>query len=326
MTAIHPTTRPALRRSGSPLAGASIGIVPINWNNADLPDLTPFVPSDVVLDEIARLGFEGTQTGVGYPAGEALRTELARRGLRLAEVYAALPCTVDGPAPDALAIGRAKLAELVAADGDVLIAALGLSPEREPHAGRAGDPSTPRLTDEGWSRLASLVETLARDARAAGRRLAYHQHAGTFVELPEELERLVAELDAASGHEPSAAGICLDVGHYTVGGGDPVAALRRFGPRVTHVHLKDVDPIPLAGLRDGSIGGFLDALRARIYTELGSGVVDVAGILSMLAEREYAGWIMVEQDTTWNPPSESAAISRRVLDYAVRRAGARRAR
>ena len=323
MTAIHVAARPALRRQPDPLAGASIGIVPINWNNADLPDLTPFVPSDVVLDEIARLGFEGTQTGVGYPAGEALRAELARRGLRLAEVYAALPCTVDGPAPDALEIGRAKLRELVAADGEVLIAALGLSPEREPHAGRASDPATPRLTDEGWRRLALLVDTLARDARDAGRRLAYHQHAGTFVERPEELDRLVAELDALAGTAPSPAGICLDVGHYTVGGGDPVAALRQFGARVTHVHLKDVDPVPLAALRDGSIGGFLDALRARIYTELGSGVVDVAGILSVLAAREYAGWIMVEQDTTWNPPSESAGMSRRVLDYAIRHVGTR---
>jgi hypothetical protein len=47
---------------------ASIGIVPILWNNADLPNLVPAVPADHVLDEIARLGFEGTQTGTGYPS------------------------------------------------------------------------------------------------------------------------------------------------------------------------------------------------------------------------------------------------------------------
>jgi hypothetical protein len=67
---------------------ASIGIVPILWNNADLPNL---VPADHVLDEIARLGFEGTQTGTGYPSGPAVVAALRARDLRLAEVYAALP-------------------------------------------------------------------------------------------------------------------------------------------------------------------------------------------------------------------------------------------
>ncbi len=321
MTATQTATRATqgwLRRSGGPLDGASIGIVPITWNNGDLPDLAPPVPADFVLDEIARLGFEGTQTGVGYPAGEQLAAELAGRGLRLAEIYAALPCTQDGPTADALAVGRARLAELVAAKGEVLVAALDLSPAREPWAGRATSPGAPRLTDGGWHALAQVIETLAREAEAAGCRLAYHQHAGTFVERPEELDRLVAELDAVAAPAPSATGICLDVGHFTVGGGDPVAALRRYGERVVHVHLKDVDPEVLAGLQEGSIRGFLAALRARIYTELGGGVLDVPGVLEQLAARRYHGWIMLEQDTTWNPASESAAIGRRVLAYAMR--------
>lgn len=40
--------------------------------------------------------------------------------------------------------------------------------------------------------------------------------------------------------------------------------------------------------------------------------------MSVLAERDCAGWMMVEQDTTWTPPSEAMAIARRVLDYAIR--------
>ena len=74
------------RRGGS-LEDVRIGTVPILWNNADLPDLGPVVPADVVLDEIARLGYEGTQTGVGFPAGAELARALAQRNLRLAEVY-----------------------------------------------------------------------------------------------------------------------------------------------------------------------------------------------------------------------------------------------
>jgi len=294
------------------LAAAPIGIVPIVWNNADLSDLPPPIPADIVLDEIARLGYAGTQTGIGYPSGPTLAEALERRGLRLAEVYAALPCTADGPGDDALLIGRGKLRELRAAGGDVLVAALALSPGRIELAGRAANAGGPALRRDGWHRLAEILDTLGGEATDAGCRVAFHQHAGTFVESPAELDHL---LDATN---PVRVGICLDVGHYLVGGGDPVTALHRYGSRVTHVHLKDVSGAVLADMRAGRIGGFLDALRARIFTEAGSGMLDLPGVLAALASRRYDGWIMSEQDTTWNPPSESAAISRRVIAYSIR--------
>lgn len=295
------------------LADVRIGTVPILWNNADLPEISPFVPADVVLDEIARLGYAGTQTGVGFPTGAALREALRSRNLALAEVYAAIPASIDGPDPDAADVLGTALDTLDAGDGDVLIAALALSAGRAERAGRATEPGTPRLTDDGWRRLADLLHGAAQSALARGRRLAFHPHAGTYVETPDEVERLAGETDAGL------VGVCLDVGHYLVGGGDPSAAVGRFAERITHVHLKDVAPEPLAGLRGGAVVGFLEALRARIFVELGAGVVDLDAILDALADRGYAGWLMLEQDTTWRPPSESAAISRRVLDYAIRR-------
>jgi sugar phosphate isomerase/epimerase len=79
-----------------------------------------------------------------------------------------------------------------------------------------------------------------------------------------------------------------------------------------------VDPDVLQQLRSGATPGFLDALRARIFTELGSGVLDVLGVVRELARANYSGWLMCEQDTTWRPPAESAAISRAVLGYAIR--------
>ena len=184
-------------------------------------------------------------------------------------------------------------------------------------AGRANEPGTPRFSDDAWDGLAALLHTLADETIGAGHRLAFHPHAATFVETPEEVDRLVAMTDG------SRVGICLDVGHYLVGGGDPVEAIRRLGPRVTHVHLKDVDPDVLGGLRDGGLGGFRDAVRSRLFTELGAGVLDLDGVIAALAERDYDGWLMVEQDSGWGPPSESAAIGRRILAEALRREGSR---
>lgn len=297
------------------LAGCPVGVVPIVWNNADLTDLGPFVPVPVVLDEIARLGYDGCQTGVGFPAGDELRSELGRRGLRLAEVYATLPTRAAGPLPGALEAGRERLTLLHEAGGEVLVAAADLAPERESRAGRASDPATPRLSDDGLAALARILETLAGEATAGGHRLAFHPHAGTFVETPDEVARLAAASD------PDLVGFCLDVGHYAVGGGDPVAAIRSLGRRVRHVHLKDVAPEPLERLRAGRTSGFLAALRDRLFTELGAGLLDLDGVLGALAAIDYDGWLMIEQDTTWRPPSESAAIGRAVLAHAIGRQG-----
>ena len=305
--------RRRLRVVDGPLAMSPIGTVPILWNNVDIEELRLGTDASTILDEIARTGYDGTQLGIGFPEGDALRTALTERDLRLAEVYASLPATTDGPSEDALDLALERLRLLVAGGGDVLCVALDLSPGRIEAAGRADDPSTTRLTAAGWSRLVGVLQDLGRATLDAGARLAFHPHAGTFVETPEEVARLMAATD------PGLVPLCLDVGHWLVGGGDPVAAIDAFGERVTHVHLKDVDREVLGRLRDGELGGFTAAIRSRLFTELGSGILDLDGFLDALAAYSYRGWLMVEQDSGWPPPSESAAIGRRVLAAALRR-------
>jgi inosose dehydratase len=318
ITAERPDLRLTLRRPTDALPNASIGLVPILWNNVDLAELRLDTDASTILDEVARIGFEGTQLGLGFPEGADLRSALDDRGLRLAEVYLSLPSSVDGPAPLAMAIARERLRLLHEGGGDVLCVALGLSPDREGRAGRADDPATPRFSEAGWRALGGLVDDIAAIARDAGHRTAFHPHAGTFVETPAEVERLVAATD------PALVGVCLDVAHYMVGGGDPVRAMTELGDRVSHVHLKDVDGAILDGLRAGRLAGFGEAIRARLFTELGAGVLDLDGVIGALASRGYGGWLMVEQDSGWGPPSESAAISRHVLAAALRRAGSPR--
>jgi inosose dehydratase len=299
-----------------PLADASIGAVPILWNNVDLSDLRDGTDAEAILDDIARTGYDGCQLGLGFAEGEALRATLAARELRLAEVYASIPATVDGPTTEALAEVRERLRLLIAGGGEVFCIALDGSPDRNETAGHATDVDTPRLTDTGWDALVALLRSVAAETRAAGARIAFHPHAGTFVETPDEVERLARAIPAEE------LPLCLDVGHYLVGGGDPVEALRRYGERVSHVHLKDVDPNVLARLRRREIAGFGDAVRQRLFTELGSGALDLDAVLAVLAGRRYDGWLMVEQDSGWPPPAESAAIGRRVLAAAIRRLAA----
>ena len=174
------------------------------------------------------------------------------------------------------------------------------------------------MTDEGFRRLAALLETLGREAADLGHPLAFHNHVGTYVETPAEVDRLFAMSD------PAVVGSCMDVGHYLLGGGDPVAMLARYGDRVRHVHLKDVDGGVKAAMGTGDVDGFLAGLRGRVFTEVGSGLLDVRGVLETLDGADYGGWVMVEQDTTWRAPSESAAMSRAVVDHLLREIAAGR--
>ena len=47
--------------------------------------------------------------------------------------------------------------------------------------------------------------------------------------------------------------------------------------------------------------------------EVGSGCLDVPGLLQELRAIDYDGWLMVEQDSTWLSPLDSARQSRTYL-------------
>lgn len=292
------------------LADAPLGCVPIVWNNADLFDLAPETAGETVMDEIARIGFAGTQHGRGFPEGEVLAAALARRGLRFAELYSALEATPEGLARNAADIARRDLGRLKAAGGEVLVVAVHGGPEREPWSGRVAD-GAPRWPDAAFDELAELLRELA-GAAPDGAGVAFHPHTATWVEDPQEVAMLAERLPGTG------AGLCLDVGHYLVGGGDPVEAIGRYGDLVTHVHVKDVDPDVLRRLRTGELDSFAAAVRERIFTEAGNGALDLEGVLRALDRIGYAGWLMVEQDSSWLPPAEAAAIGKRVVEYARR--------
>jgi inosose dehydratase len=292
----------------------SIGCVPIVWNNVDLPDLGPPVPYEVVLAELARLGFEGTQFGRGFPEGAELREALAQRPVRLAEVYVSLPVTDTGLGSGAWDVMRDGLDRLLAAGGEVLCVAVDGSAERDALAARI-DESAPRWPDAAFTELASLLDRAA-DSAPKDVRVVFHPHVASWVEAPGEVDALAKRLHGTS------AGLCLDVGHYLVGGGDPVEAIRRHGPLIRHVHAKDVDPAVLARMRSGELSGMWPAIRERIFTELGNGALDLHGVVEALDGIGYDGWIMVEQDSSWLPPAEAAEIGGKALRAALAEIGA----
>ena len=244
----------------------------------------------------------------GDPAGWP--PALAAERLRPAEVYLAVAGDEDGPSPAAAGAVGERVAYAIQCGADVLVVASDGHPARDAVAGRAG--RGPALTATGWHRLVEIITVIERTAGDRGLRVAFHPHAGTWVETPAEIDRLFTAAPTLA--------LCLDTGHHLVGGGDPSETIAAFADRLAHVHLKDVDPFVLRRLRDGDGDGdgLAGAVGMRLFAPLGSGLLDLAGVIQALTTARYRGWLMVEQDTTWEPPVEAAAISRRVLEWACR--------
>jgi Sugar phosphate isomerases/epimerases len=198
---------------------------------------------------------------------------------------------------------------LAAAESDALVVLSddnATAPDRTARAGRIRPEDG--LSPIEWDRFAARVEGVARAiADAAGLRVAFHHHCAGYVETMAEIDALMSRTD------PSLVGLCLDTGHLTMGGGDPMAALAAYGDRVHHVHFKDCDESVLATVRTDGLD-YPTAIRRGVFCELGRGMVPFASVLDALRRREYCGWIVVEQDVQpgLGTPAESA---RRNRDY-----------
>ena len=104
--------------------------------------------------------------------------------------------------------------------------------------------------------------------------------------------------------------ICLDTGHLTLGGADPVDIAERRADRVGLVHLKDVRLDVAARLGAGDLG-LMAAVQAGLFAPLGDGDVPVAEVIIALERHGYDGLYVLEQDvaiTGGEPPAGEGPV------------------
>jgi inosose dehydratase len=289
---------------------------PCSWGVLEFEGEAAYAPAGYaqVLDEIRKTGYVGTELGDwGFMPTDPdrLRAEIAARELSLIGAFVPVPL-VNPDAHDAGSETAIRTARLLrdAADANAFIVLADDNasvPEREQHAGRI----TPEmgLNDEQWVTFAAGANRIARDVReATGLRTVFHPHCGGYVETPAEIAALMARTD------PSLVGLCFDTGHTLYGGGDPLAVFEEHAARVWHVHFKDCD-LEVARRARAQGLGYLAAVRARLFSELGTGGVDFPAIVAALNRHAYQGWVVVEQDVFpgHGSPLESAARNRQYL-------------
>jgi inosose dehydratase len=290
-----------------------VGNAPCSWGILEFERQAVAAPYGTVLDEIRDTGYAGTEIGDwGFMPTDPgqLRNEVAKRGLQLVGAFVPVPLA-NSSAHDAGVATAVRTASLMrdagASDAFIVLSDDNASvDEREQNAGRI--TAAHGLSSSGWATFAAGAEQVARAVRDEARlRTVFHPHCGGYVETPTEIDELMRRTDR------SLLGLVLDTGHVMYGGGDPLHVLDRHAERVWHVHFKDCDPGAARDARAKGLG-YLAAVRAQLFCELGRGAVDFAAVVSALRHR-YDGWIVVEQDVFpgYGTPKDSAQRNRDYL-------------
>jgi inosose dehydratase len=289
-----------------------VGTSPDSWG-VWFPDNEQQIPWPRFLDEVVEAGYDAIELGpLGYLPTKAavLRSELESRGLHLAGGFVFGDLAGVG-GWEAFRDEVSRLCDLLGASGaDQLVLIPTLYTDLF-----TGELVAPReLDEEGWERLAETCQEIAAYGRANGLTAVFHPHAESPIEYDYQIDRLMRMTD------PDLLGLCLDVGHHAYCGGDAVTAVRTYGSRIRHLHLKSVDPI-LADLVRRERRPFATAVQDGVFTELSRGVVDFVALRDALAEVGYRGWGIVEQDmfpASFDKPLPIATRNRqylRSIDY-----------
>ncbi|MCW2916106.1 MAG: Myo-inosose-2 dehydratase [Actinomycetia bacterium] len=261
---------------------------PISWGVCEVPGWGHQLTADRVLAEMRELGLAATEFGPdGFlPAEPGKRTELLET-YGLAAVGGFVPVVLHDPAHDPLPEIDRALDSFGSAGCLVLAAATGLD----------GYDGRPVLDALAWTTLLANLDAIMAHAEDRGVRATLHPHVGTVIERRDEVHRVL---------DGSRIPLCLDTGHLLIGGTDPLDLARTAAGRIAHAHLKDVDAELARRVQIGELT-YTEAVGAGMYRPLGTGDIDIAGIVRTLESAGYQGWYVMEQDTILQAEPEPGA-------------------
>jgi inosose dehydratase len=163
-------------------------------------------------------------------------------------------------------------------------------------------PKDRPITKDEWTRMGKLLTEIGKRCNDLGVKLGYHNHMGNLGEKPEEVDAVLAASD------PKAVTFELDIAHYTQGGGDPVAAVKKYADRLGFLHFKDV----VATSTDK---------RPYKFVELGQGKVNVTGVVDALKSVGFRGWGIIELDAVPDPaktPAQCLQINKTYIENTLK--------
>ncbi|WP_338560105.1 myo-inosose-2 dehydratase [Erwinia sp. E_sp_B04_7] len=289
-----------------------LAIAPIGWTNDDMPELGAENTFQQTVSEMALAGFTGSEVGSKYPRDPAvLKPMLESRGLQICNAWFST-FFANGD--------KAKTIDEFINHRDFLHAmgakVIGCSEQSKSIQGTtlAVLEEKPYFTDEEWQLTAEGYNELAKLAAEKGMQVCLHHHMGTAIQTTEEIDRFMA----ATNEDVY---LLFDTGHAYYSEGSQaamLAILKKYLPRINHVHLKDVRDEVVAQVRSQKLS-FLDGVKKGTFTVPGDGVIDFMPVFKILDEAGYKGWMVVEaeQDPALANPYEYAVKARKYIrEYA----------
>ena len=164
------------------------------------------------------------------------------------------------------------------------------------------DPNAWEIFAQGANNIAYAVK------ETYGLQTVFHHHCAGYVETPDEIHKLLEYTDK------QLVGLCLDTGHYSYGGGNPIEALTQYRDRIWHIHLKDFN-IKVAEKARLNQWDYFTSVQNGIFCKLGEGSVDFKRFIDELKVHDYSGWAVVEQDVLpgMGNPKQCAQSNREYL-------------
>ena len=255
---------------------------PVSWGVIEIPDWGYQMPADRVLKEASSLGLPAVEAGPEglLPADPAEVSDLLA-GYGLGLVGGFVPAVLHDPVrrDEELALVERRAEFFAAAGADVVVLAA--------MSGSESFGELVEIDDDSWRELFESLKSVEEICDLHGIVVSLHHHYGTVVERDDQLKRFL---------EGSEMGLCLDTGHLSIGRSDPIEIAELAGPRVNHVHLKDVDLEVAGRLADRELS-FKEAAQKNAFRPLGDGNVDVNGVVDRLEGSGYSGWYVLEQDS-----------------------------
>jgi len=284
------------------LATSKIGLVPLNWEFTD-------DRKEEVVAKFEEYGFLGIQVSEKHANSSEYRTLFKAHSIAPAELYIAIKCDTESISGNSDEETKRQIDSAKTGGVEMIVFAVDGDAVRDQVAANAHQG--PALTPKALTELAEHINKWTEYSNSLGLRASFHPHAATYIETPEETAALFAHLDESVG-------LCLDVGHWLVGGGDPVTAVKEYGSRITHLHVKDVDESVLAKLKAGAYDGMETAVvKHKLFAPAGSGTLELVGFFTELQRVGFKGWLMSEQDSAWEPSEEKSLESYRNIESAL---------
>ncbi len=283
-----------------------LSIAPIAWTNDDLPELGGHISFEQCIEEMSEAGFTGSEIGNKYPRDpEVLKPALEKRGLEISSAWFSTFFSENGRSEETIDKYVEQMRFLKAMGARVVnICECG-------HCVQMGTGyvfDRPEYSNDQWQNVAEGLNMIGEIARDNEMINAYHYHMGTMVQNLEEIDRIMELTDSALVY------LLVDTGHAHYAGDDPLSIVRKYGPRIRNVHLKDIRQEILDIVHSEKMS-FLDSVKAGVFTVPGDGCIDFLPIFKALADAGYGGWFVVEaeQDPDKANPLEYAKIARNFI-------------